>query len=94
MGSKPVYKVVDESGRVLIPGTMRKAAGIQYGDIVRLGINNATISVKKVTLVEQGDQSPEAVEAFVRAEIKDMPDDARISLIADLSGLMKQNREV
>ena len=32
----------------------------------------------------------EAVEAYVRAAIRTMPDDIRLSLISDLSGLMRQ----
>ena len=48
------------------------------------------MSVRKVSIIEVGDQSPEAVEAYVRAAIRTMPDDTRLSLISDLSGLMRQ----
>ena len=33
---KPVYKLLDHKGRVLIPKEMRDAAGMEYGDIVGL----------------------------------------------------------
>lgn len=84
MANKAVYKIVDGKGRVLIPKDMRTAAGMDYGDIVRLGISDGRVSVQKVTLIEVGDQSPEAVEAFVRAAFQSMPDATRISLISDL----------
>ena len=93
MGNKPVYKIVDGNGRVLVPKEIRDKAGIGYGDIVRLGIADGAISVKKVDLIEVGDQSVQAVEAFVRSAFKTMPDDTRFSLISELFSLTQQNRE-
>lgn len=90
MKSKQVYKIMDGKGRVLIPKDMRTAAEMEYGDIVRLGVMDGKVTVQKVTLVEAGDQSPEAVEAFVRSAFKNMLDDTRISLISELSGLLQQ----
>lgn len=84
---KPIYKLVDGKGRILIPKELRTAAGMDYGDIVRLGVANGRVSVRKVDIIEVGDQSPEAVEAYVRAAFKAMPDDTRLSLIAELTEL-------
>lgn len=92
--SKPVYKLIDGKGRVLIPKEFRAAAGMDYGDIVRLGMSNGKVSARKVDIIEVGDQSPEAVEAYVRAAFKTMPDDTRLSLIAELTELLKQKKEV
>lgn len=92
MKNKPVYKLMDDKGRVLIPKEMRTAASMDYGDIVRLGMADGTVSVKKVDIIEVGDQSPEAVEAYVRAAFKRMPDDTRLSLISDLTSLLQQKR--
>ncbi|MCK9558809.1 MAG: AbrB family transcriptional regulator, partial [Candidatus Cloacimonetes bacterium] len=63
MNGKPVYKLMDGKGRVLIPKEMRAATGMDYGDIVRLGMANGNVCVQKVDIIEVGDQSPEAVEA-------------------------------
>lgn len=90
---KPIYKLVDEKGRVLLPKELRMAAGIGYGDIVGLGVENGKVTVRKVTILEVGDQSKEAVEAYVRAAIRTMPDAVRLSLISDLSKLMQQKGE-
>ena len=70
---KPVYKLLDQKGRVLIPKEMRAAAGMEYGDIVGLGMIDGRVSVRKVSIIEVGDQSPEAVEAYVRAAIRTIP---------------------
>lgn len=64
---KPIYKLVDGKGRVLIPKALRDAAKMEYGDIVRLGFGDGRVSVYKVDIIEAGNQSPEAVEAFVRS---------------------------
>jgi bifunctional DNA-binding transcriptional regulator/antitoxin component of YhaV-PrlF toxin-antitoxin module len=93
MKNKPVYKLMDDKGRVLIPKELRTASGMDYGDIVRLGLSNGTVSVQKVDIIEIGDQSPEAVEAYVRAALKTMPDDTRLSLISDLTALLQQKKE-
>lgn len=91
---KPMYKLIDDKGRVLIPKELRIATGMDYGDIVRLGMSNGKVSVRKIDIIEVGDQSPDAVEAYVRAAFKTMPDDTRLSLIAELTELLKQKKEV
>lgn len=93
MGVKSVYKLMDGKGRVLIPIEMRSTAGMNYGDIIKVGLMNGSITVQKVELIEIGDQSPEAVEAYVRAAIKLMADDKRISLISDITSLLQQKGE-
>ena len=87
---RPIYKLLDSKGRVLIPKAMRDAAKMEYGDIVRLGLADGKVTVRKVEVVEAGDQSPEAVEAYVRAAFKSMPDRLRLELIGELSALLQK----
>ena len=88
--SQPMYKLVDGKGRVLIPKNLRDAAGMEYGSIVRLGLADGKVTVCKVDIVEVGDQSPAAVDAYVRAAFKSMPDSTRLELIGELSGLLRK----
>lgn len=88
--NKPVYKLIDGKGRVLIPKALRDSAKMEYGDIVRLGLADGKVTVRRVDIVEAGDQSPEAVEAFVRSAFKSMPDTTRLEMIAELSGLLQK----
>ena len=90
MTNKPIYKLVDGKGRVLIPKALRDAAKMEYGDIVRLRVEDGSVSVCKVDIIEAGDQSPEAVEAYVRAAFKSMSDSIRLELIGELSGLLQR----
>lgn len=92
MKAKPIYKILDEKGRVLIPKALRTAAEMEHGDIVRLGILKGVVTAKKVDLIEIGDQSPEAVEAFVRAAIRDMPEETQIGIAARLLELVEQRK--
>ena len=91
--NKPVYKIIDSKGRVLIPRELRGASGMDYGDIVRLDLQNGRVSVKKIDIVEIGDKSPEAVEAFVRAAIREMPEEKQIAIAARLLELLQQRKE-
>ena len=92
MKAKPIYKIVDDKGRVLIPKALRTAAEMENGDIVRLEIQKGVITAKKVDLIEVGDQSPDAVEAFVRAAIRDMPEETQIGIAARLLELVEQRK--
>ncbi|ACV62341.1 hypothetical protein Dtox_1477 [Desulfofarcimen acetoxidans DSM 771] len=92
MKAKPIYKILDEKGRVLIPKALRTAAEMEHGDIVRLGIQKGIVTAKKVDLIEIGDQSPEAVETFVRAAIRDMPEETQIGIAARLLELVEKRK--
>lgn len=92
MKAKPIYKIMDGKGRLLIPKELRTASGMDYGDIVRLSIQQGVVTVKKAELIEVGDQSPEAVEAFVRAAIREMPEDTQIAIAARLLELVEQRK--
>jgi bifunctional DNA-binding transcriptional regulator/antitoxin component of YhaV-PrlF toxin-antitoxin module len=92
MKAKPIYKIMDGKGRVLIPKELRTATGMDYGDIVKVGVSQGTVSVKKVDLIEVGDLSPEAVEAYVHAAIRDMPEEKQISIAAKLLELVEQRK--
>lgn len=90
MKAKPIYKIMDGKGRVLIPKELRTASGMDYGDIVKVGVSQGIISVKKVDLIEVGDLSPEAVEAYVHAAIRDMPQEKQIFIAARLLELIER----
>lgn len=91
---KPIYKILDDKGRVLIPKEMRTAAEMDCGDIVRLGVQKGVVTAKKVDLIEIGDQSTEAVEAFVRAAVKDMPEETQIAIAARILELVERGKGI
>ena len=80
---KPVYKLLDEKGRVLIPLEMRQKAEIEKGDILKVSINTGKI-------VEVGKQDAEAVEAYVHAAVKTMSHEKQVALAARILKLAQQ----
>ena len=47
---KPVYKLLDEKGRVLIPLEMRQKAEIEKGDMLNVSINTGKIVISKLDI--------------------------------------------
>lgn len=82
-------KVLDEKGRLLIPRSLRAAAGMEHGDIIRLGIQNGVITARKLDIVEIGDQSPKARDAYVFAAVRFMDRDALLELIAEIAARVR-----
>lgn len=77
---KPVYKLLDEKGRILIPKEFRQMAELESGDIVKLSMSSGKIVVSKVDIVEMGSQDPQAVEAYVNAAVKHMSPAKQVAL--------------
>ena len=90
---KPVYKLLDEKGRVLIPLDMRQKAEMEKGDIVKVTINSGKIVISKVDIVEAGKQNAETIEAYVHAAVKTMSHEKQVALAAKLLKLMQQEGE-
>ena len=91
-GLKRTYQIVDGNGRIYLPKSVRQEAGMHPGDIIRLEADKSGwIGLMKVELIEAGDQSPEAIEAYVRAAVRQMPDKSCVSLLAELADLMQKD---
>ena len=87
---KAVYKLVDSKGRVYLPRELRDGLKLDCGDFVKLTAEEAQLSLRKVHLIEVGDQSPEAVEAYIEAAAAAMPREKQVALAALL--LEKQRK--
>ena len=80
---KPVYKLLDEKGRILIPKEFRQMAELESGDIVKLSMSSGKI-------VEMGSQDPQAVEAYVNAAVKHMSPAKQVALAARILKFAQQ----
>ena len=88
--SESVYKVVDSRGRVHLPKEFRGKMHLDCGEIVKLTAGEDGLQVKKVHLIELGDKSPEAVEAFVHAAATAMSREKQMELAARLLELLRK----
>ena len=50
--SKTIYKIIDESGRILVPKEIRNLLNLELGDIVNLQVIENALVVRKVNVVE------------------------------------------
>lgn len=87
---KPVYKLLDEKGRILIPKEFRQMAELESGDIVKLSMSSGKIVVSKVDIVEMGSQDPQAVEAYVNAAVKHINPAKQVALAARILKFAQQ----
>ena len=81
---KDVYRLIDTKGRVYLPKKQMEALGLEPGGIVKLAAEKDGLRLRKVHLIEMGDLSPEAVEAYVKAATARMPHEKQIELAARL----------
>jgi bifunctional DNA-binding transcriptional regulator/antitoxin component of YhaV-PrlF toxin-antitoxin module len=84
---------MDYKGRVYVPKELRGAADMNCGDIVRLSVSKGILCVRRIHIIEIGDKSPEAVEAYVRAAVRGMPREKQISVAAELIHQIEQAGE-
>lgn len=87
---KPVYKLLDEKGRVLIPLELRQKAEMEKGDILKISLNAGKIVISKVYILEVGRQDAEAVEAYVNAAVKTMSHEKQVALATRILSLAQQ----
>lgn len=90
MLKEPVYKLMDEKGRVLIPKELRQKAEMEGGDIIKLSASGGKLTAVKVDIVEVGNQNPEAVEAYVNAAVRMMSHEKQVALAARILQFAQQ----
>lgn len=86
----PVFKVLDDKGRVLIPYEMRKEAEIKCGDIVKVSIDKGVVNITKADLIEVCDQSHDARSKYVHSAVKHMSRQEQMELAEKLIRLNKE----
>jgi len=68
---QPIYKIIDDKGRVLVPQEMRTALGMSKGDIVALRADGGRLTVKKAVVVDGTHMPPKAKLAYVEAALRE-----------------------
>ncbi len=81
---KDLYRVIDAKGRVYLPKEQMASLGLEPGDFVKLSAAEGALRLRKVHLIEMGNPSQEAVEAYVSAATARMSREKQIKLTARL----------
>ena len=88
---KEFYQIIDSRGRVYLPKQLKDVLKLNNGDIIKWTVNDQQLQLQKVLLIEVGDQSEDALEAYVTAVLPTLSRDRQLALAAQL--LKQINRE-
>ncbi len=88
---KEFYQIIDSRGRVYLPKQLKDVLEIDNGDIIKWTLKDQQLQLQKVLLIEVGDQSEDALEAYVLAVLPTLSRDRQLALAAQL--LKQINRE-
>ena len=80
-------------GGSICPGNSRMKWRSSGGDIIKLIPVKDGVQIKKVHLIEMGDKSPEAVEAFVHAAASAMSRESQMELAARLLNSLQEEEK-
>lgn len=80
-------------GGSICPGNSRMKWRSSGGDIIKLIPVKDGVQIKKVHLIEMGDKSPEAVEAFVHAAASAMSRESQMELAARLLNSLREEEK-
>jgi len=90
--SKPIFKIIDDKGRVLIPAPVRKALALRPGDIVGVTAERGRVAMKKAIVVEGGNIPQSAKEAYVEAVMRELPQDRLTDLFELAVRLIREQK--
>ena len=88
---KEFYQIIDSRGRVYLPKQLKDMFTLNNGDIIKWILKDQQLQLQKVLLIEVGDQSEDALEAYVSAVLPTLSRDRQLALAAQL--LKQINRE-
>ena len=88
---KEFYQIIDSRGRVYLPKQLKDVLKLNNGDIIKWILKDQQLQLQKVLLIEVGDQSEDALEAYVSAVLPTLSRDRQLALAAQL--LKQINRE-
>lgn len=69
---KPIYRIMDERGRVTIPKNLRDQAKIETGDVIELLINKDGITIFKVEVIHIDDTTQQSLQNTAYSAIANM----------------------
>ena len=87
---KPIYRLIDGKGRIYLPKQLRDLLDADCGDFVKMSQSGKEIHISKVHLIEVGDQTDEAKEAYISAALAVMPTAKRLEMLARLMEQLRQ----
>ena len=79
--NKPIFKIVDNRGRITIPKAARENVGIANGDVVAITVGRGSITVKKAIVLEDHKMPMDAKIAYAETIAREMSEEALTDLL-------------
>jgi AbrB family looped-hinge helix DNA binding protein len=83
---KPIYRIIDETGRVYIPKAVRESAGVGAGDVLELRAGRDRITLVKAKITPPAPPTVEDILEMLEAVPKAALFEAAAKLTAMLGG--------
>ena len=85
---QPIFKILDDKGRVLVPQEIRSSLGLSKGDVVALRTEAGRLTVKKAVVVEGAHMPPAAKKAYVESALREFNGEQLAELLALIAQLV------
>jgi len=87
---KPIFKILDDKGRVLVPQELRTSLGLSKGDVVALRADNGRLIVKKAVVIDGNHMTPLVKRAYVEAALREFSGEDLAELLALIARLIRK----
>lgn len=88
--NKPIFKLVDDKGRILIPKPIRASLGIAAGDVAAITAERGAVIIKKAIVLDDQRMPPEAKQAYAETVIRELPPDKLAEVLELAVRLLKE----
>lgn len=90
---KSEFKIIDGSGRIIIPQEIREAADLSKGDIVEIKNNRNGIQISKLDIVKLNDDSMESLRNLVVSSARKLDKKLLLMLAKKLVEMAERTEE-
>jgi len=86
--NKPIFKILDDKGRVLIPQPLRSFRGFEKGDVAAITAEKGKITIKKAVVMADDNMPIEAKECYVQSVVREFDGKALTDLLELIAKLI------
>lgn len=90
---KSEFKIIDASGRIVIPQEIREAADLSKGDIVEIRNNRNGIQISKLDIVKLNDDSKESLRNTVISSARRLDKKSLLALAKKMVEMAERTEE-
>ena len=90
---KSEFKIIDGSGRIVIPQEIREVADLSKGDIVEIRNNRNGIQISKLDIVKLNDDSMESLRNLVISSARKLDKKSLLTLAKKLVEMAERTEE-